>query len=83
MLTSRDDLRRADPEFVPELTPQGRGRLTVLTLCDGTRALREIEEETFARHRDLFESEGEAAAFVAEVVSGYSRLPPKGGPTQG
>jgi hypothetical protein len=83
MLTSRDDLRRADPEFVPELTPRGRGRLTVLTLCDGARTLREIEEETFVRHRDLFESESEAAAFVAEVVSGYSRLRLKGGRTNG
>jgi hypothetical protein len=83
MLTSRDDLRRADPEFVPQLTPRGRGRLTVLTLCDGTRTLREIEGETFARHRDLFASQSDAAAFVAEVVSGYSRLPRKGGPSRG
>ncbi len=83
MLTSRDDLVRADPDFVPALTPRGHGRLTVLQLCDGTRTLREIEDEVFARHRDLFTARGEAAAFVAEVVSGYTlvRPPAKGGPT--
>ena len=75
MLTSRDDLARADPEFVPVLTPRGRGRLTILQLCDGTRTLREIEEAVFTRHRDLFPSPAEAAAFVAEVVSGYTTLP--------
>jgi hypothetical protein len=79
MLTSRDDLIRADPDFVPVLTPRGDGRLTVLKLCDGTRTLRDIEQEVFARHADLFSSRGDAAAFVAEVVSGYARLPPRSG----
>jgi type I protein arginine methyltransferase len=74
MLTSRDDLARADPDFVPALTPRGRGRLSVLELCDGRRTLREIEDDVFARHADLFSSRGEAAAFVAEVVSGYTHL---------
>lgn len=73
MLTSRDDLLRADPDFVPVLTRRGEGRLTVLRLCDGTRPLRDVEDEVFARHRDLFKTRGEAAAFVAEVVSGYTR----------
>jgi SAM-dependent methyltransferase len=75
MLASRDDLARADPDFVPALTPRGRGRLTILQLCDGTRTLREIEEAVFTRHCDLFSSPAEAAAFVAEVVSGYTTLP--------
>jgi hypothetical protein len=73
MLTSRDDLVRARPDFVPALTPRGLGRLTVLQLCDGARTLREIEDEVYARHPDLFPSRGDAAAFVAEVVSGYTR----------
>lgn len=73
MLTSRDDWRRADPDFVPVLTGRGEGRLSVLQLCDGTRTLRDVEDEVFARHRDLFETRGDAAAFVAEVVSGYTR----------
>jgi len=73
MLTSRDDLARARPEFVPSLTPRGAARLSVLRLCDGIRTLREIEDELYALRRDLFRSRDEAAAFVAEVVSGYAR----------
>ena len=64
----------SDPEFVPVLTPRGCGRLTILQLCDGTRTLNDIEGEVFARHPNLFTSRGEAAAFVAEVVSGYTRV---------
>ena len=73
MLVTREDLTRHDPDFVPVLTPRGEGRRTVLTLCDGTRTLNEVEDEVFARHPGLFRSRGDAAAFVAEVVSGYSR----------
>jgi hypothetical protein len=73
MLTSRDDLVRTRPAFVPSLTARGAGRLSVLRLCDGTRTLRDIEDEVYARHADLFKSRDEAAAFVAEVVSGYAR----------
>lgn len=74
MLLSRDDLVRSNPDFVPALTPRGAGRLTTLQLCDGQRTLREVEDLVYARHPDLFASRGDAAAFVAEVVSGYSRL---------
>lgn len=72
MLLSRDDLRRTSPDFVPVLTPRGEGRLTTLQLCDGRRSLREVEDLVYARHPALFQSRGEAAAFVAEVVSGYA-----------
>ena len=72
MLVTRDDLTRNDPDFVPVLTPRGEGRRTVLSLCDGTRTLSQVEDEVFARHPGLFRSRGDAAAFVAEVVSGYS-----------
>ena len=76
MLLSREELRRMDPRFVPALTPRGRARLSVLQLCDGRRPLAEIEREVYARHPDLFQSPGDAGAFVAEVVTGYS-LPPE------
>ena len=75
MLLSREELRRMDPRFVPALTPRGRARLSVLELCDGRRALADVEREVYARHADLFRSPGDAGAFVAEVVTGYSRLP--------
>jgi protein arginine N-methyltransferase 1 len=72
MLIDRESLRRTDPRFVPTLTPRGRARLSVLELCDGTRPLAEIEREMLARHPDLFPALPAAAAFVVEVVAGYS-----------
>ncbi len=75
MLLSREELRRMDPRFVPALTPRGRARLSVLQLCDGRTPLAQIERDVFARHPELFQSLGDAGAFVAEVVTGYSLLP--------
>ena len=73
MLMCREDLRRMDPTFVPSLTRRGRARLTLLELCDGRRPLADIEREVYDRHPDLFQSVSEAGAFVAEVVTRYSR----------
>jgi protein arginine N-methyltransferase 1 len=72
MLLSREELRRTHPAFVPRLTPRGDARLSVLNLCDGQRPLADIEREVFERHPDLFRTLGEAATFVAEVVTRYS-----------
>ena len=72
MLIDPPDLRRTDPRFRPSLTPRGEARLTVLRLCDGSRTLEEIEQTVFDTHRVLFADGGEAAAFVAEVVTRYS-----------
>ncbi len=72
MLLSAEDMARTRPEFVPALSAAGRGRRTVLELCDGTRDLSTIEREVLARHPDLFRSASEAAAFVAEVVTRYA-----------
>lgn len=72
MLLTRDDLARQRPDYVPSLTPRGRARLTVLELCDGVRPLAEVEYELLERHRDLFATPAEAAAFAAEVVTRYT-----------
>ena len=72
MLVSQEDLERTRPTFQPTLTEAGRARRTVLELCDGVRAVHEIEREVFERHRPLFASSSDAAAFVAEVVTRYS-----------
>jgi hypothetical protein len=72
MLLAREDLDRMRPHFVPRLSPWGEARRSVLSLCDGRRALAEIERELFARHPGLVGSIGEAAGFVAEVVTRYS-----------
>jgi protein arginine N-methyltransferase 1 len=73
MLMSREDIRRLDPRYTPSLTERGTARLSVLALCDGRRPLAEIEQSVFERHPDLFPSPAEASAFVAEVVTRYSR----------
>jgi hypothetical protein len=74
MLFGSDDLRRSRPDFVPVLTARGRGRRTILELCDGRRSLHEVEELVFARHGELFRSRTEAAVFVAEVIAGYAEV---------
>ena len=71
MLFSKSDVARTRPDFVPRLTEAGLARRTVVNLCDGTRSVREIEAEVFERHRALFGDAGEAATFVAEVVTRY------------
>jgi hypothetical protein len=73
MLIGREDLARADPDSVPVLTAWGRARQSVLQLCDGKRALGQVEREVFRRHRDLFATQAEASTFTAEVVTIYSR----------
>jgi protein arginine N-methyltransferase 1 len=73
MLIARDQLRRMHPAFVPSLTPRGVARMTVLRLCDGTRPLAEVEQETQRQHPDLFPTVSEAAAFVTEVVTRYTK----------
>lgn len=73
-LVSVDDLLRTQPDFKPVSTPRGAARLTVLQLFDGTKTLREIEQIVFDRHREIFHSRVEAAAFVAEVSYGYAEL---------
>lgn len=72
MLVSQERLERTRPAFQPALTEAGRARRTVLELCDGVRAVHEIERGVFERHRSLFASASDAAAFVAEVVTTYS-----------
>lgn len=72
MLMSREELTRTRPAFQPSLTPAGRGRCSVLELCDGVRSVAEIEREVLRRHPELFGDLSEAAAFVAEVVTRYA-----------
>ncbi|HEV2491772.1 MAG TPA: class I SAM-dependent methyltransferase [Terriglobia bacterium] len=72
MLIAEEDIQRTQPNFVPKLTPRGEARLSVLNLCDGQRSLGDIEQELLRQHPNLFRSLGEAAAFVAEVVTRYS-----------
>jgi len=73
MLIDPEQLRRTRPDYVPGLTARGAARLSVLELCDGRRRLDAIEREVYDRHRALFSDPAAAAAFVADVVAGYSK----------
>lgn len=73
MLLCKEDLAREQPGFIPSLTPRGEGRRTILELCDGRRSLAEIEQEVYRRHPQLFDSPNQAAAFVSEVVTRYTK----------
>ena len=72
MLLTSEDLRRTQPGFKPKLIGRGEGRRTVVNLCDGVRTLAEIESEVFRKHPHLFQTQEEAAAFVAEVITVYA-----------
>lgn len=69
MLVSKEDMQRTRPGFAPTLTARGRARLTVLSLCDGRRPLADVEDTVWSDYPRLFGSRGQAAAFVAEVVT--------------
>jgi protein arginine N-methyltransferase 1 len=73
MLIEPERLHRTRPDYVPNLTARGKARLSVLELCDGFRPLAAIEREVYDRHSALFRDRAEAAVFVAEVVTGYSK----------
>ena len=72
MLVAEEDLRRTQPQSIPRLSRRGEARLTVLTLCDGTRTLAEVEAEMYKRYPDLFPMAAQAARFVSEVVTRYT-----------
>jgi Ribosomal protein L11 methyltransferase (PrmA) len=72
MLLCKEDLQRTQPHFTPKLSPRGEARLSVLILCDGQRPLSAIEQEVYRSHPELFRSLGQAAVFVAEVITRYS-----------
>jgi protein arginine N-methyltransferase 1 len=65
------DVRR--PDARPRLTPYGDARATVFAMCDGRATVADIERAVFDRHRALFASEADAAAFVAGVLARNAR----------
>jgi protein arginine N-methyltransferase 1 len=72
MLITAEDLMKTRPDSIPRLNPWGIARRSILELVDGSRPLSEIEAEVHRRHPHLFSSRGEAATFVAEVITRYS-----------
>jgi len=69
----REDYERTRPDFGPKLLPKAEALLFVLRLFDAGKKLSEIEHEVYANHAQLFRTQGEAVAFVADIVSQYSQ----------
>ncbi len=68
MLLAPEDLLRARPDRVPQLSRDGRARTTVLRYCDGLRTAREIEQAVLREHPDLFPSPAEISRFVVQTL---------------
>jgi len=68
MALGPEEIIRANPNRVPQLSLRGKARMTILSYCDGRRTVREIEQEVLSNHPHLFPSSGEISRFVANVL---------------
>lgn len=68
MPLSREDLARTRPDRRPRLNRIGEARATLLSLCDGSRTMAELEDELRRRHPDLAPDPASAAAFVVGTL---------------
>lgn len=68
MMLSPDVLVRSKPNHIPQLSQEGRARMTVLGYCDGKRTTQEIEQAVLRDHPQLFPSSAEISRFVAQVL---------------
>ena len=68
MLLSPEQLIRANPNHVPQLSREGRARMLVLGYCDGKRTSQEVERAVSRDHPDLFPSPSEISSFVLRVL---------------
>jgi hypothetical protein len=73
MLVSAEDLARTAPAARPRLSRAGEARRLVLTLCDGSHAVADIERAVGEQFADLFPRPEDASRFVAEVLVPYGR----------
>lgn len=72
LVVPRERLRKTQPSFRPKLTRRGEARAFALALCNGRRALVEIEENLFEQYRDLFTGRDQASVFVSELVAHHT-----------
>ncbi|MCP9888683.1 class I SAM-dependent methyltransferase [Cyanobium sp. ATX 6A2] len=68
LVLTPEDLVRAQPDRVPQLSREGQARMTVLHYCDGERSVHEIEQLVLREHPDLFPSAQEISRFVMQVL---------------
>jgi len=63
-----EQLMQRNPEHVPQLGCKGQATATVLSYCDGTRTVAEIEHAVLRDHPDLLPYAGEISGFVARIL---------------
>ena len=63
-----EDLMRARPDRVPLVNAEGQARSVVLSYCDGTRTVREVEQAVLTNHPGLFPTPREISNFVYQVL---------------
>jgi len=69
LLLDRESLTRAHPERIARLNKRGRRRQIVLSYCDGTRSVAEVQAIVQREHPDLFASAHAASDFITQVLS--------------
>jgi protein arginine N-methyltransferase 1 len=69
---SRESLHKQAPDYTPPLTPLGQAGRLILNLCDSKTSLSEIEQEVCRQFSILFQTQQDAATFVARVLRKYA-----------
>ena len=69
LLLDRESLTRAHPDRVARLNERGRKRQIVLSYCDGTRSVAEVQALVQREHPGLFASTHAASDFITQVLS--------------
>jgi protein arginine N-methyltransferase 1 len=69
-LLMQEQLNRARPDHVPQLSRVARGKALVMGYCDGQRTVGQIQAAVLRDHPELFPSSAEITRFVAAVLSG-------------
>ena len=69
LLLDREALLRVEPQRVAKLNARGRARQRVLSYCDGSRSLAEVQALIEQEHPALFPTRQAAVAFITHVLS--------------
>jgi len=69
LLLDKSSLDQTRPDRVAQLSPRGRARQVVLSYCDGTRTIAEVESLVLEQHPELFPSTEALQSFIRHVLA--------------
>jgi len=69
LLLDKSSLNQTRPDRVAQLSPRGRARQVVLSYCDGTRTIAEVESLVLKEHPELFPSTEALQSFIRRVLA--------------